>query len=324
VGKRYLLQVAVLVSGFMAVFSVYQACRGITPYVGCVSDRWGNVLGTFFGFWLVMGMGVFVDDLAHGRRWYAALFVVGFIGNLLGVLFFSGALFLVVYTILSLVIGIYWLLYLGPFVPKSVQLKLFILLFTVVVGLSVSLLYVFPHNPVAEKIRGAIPVDYFWHSLSETKNVRTSAAMKIWQDHPWVGVGPEGFRHFVGSVVNDKDWKLIETNQASVYNDTVQFLCEYGLLGFGLLFSSVVMLIVPLVYRVRLAWKYGVGGEESEGRFFLFRISPLVLTGTIAIGICALESLMGSPFRSPSVLLSWSIVLSMLPAFLPAKTQSSP
>ena len=152
--------------------------------------------------------------------------------------------------------------------------------------------------------------------------MRASAAMKIWQDHPWVGVGPDGFRHFVGSVVNDKEWKLISTNQAFAYNDTVQFLCEYGLLGFGLLFFSVIMLIVSVVYRLRLAWKYGVS-DKKGGRSFLFRLSPSVVTGALALGVCALESLMGSPFRAPCVLISWGIVLSILPAFLPAKASQA-
>ena len=54
-----------------------------------------------------------------------------------------------------------------------------------------------------------------------------------------------------------------------------------------------------------------------EGRFFLLRISPIVVSGVLATGAVFVESWFANPFRSPAVLLSWSVTLAALPGFLP-------
>jgi len=321
-GKRYLLQATVSLSGLLACYSVWRTSCGVEPYVAYAFGREGCALGAFFGFWLMLGMGVFADAMARGQRGFEMFFLLGVVGNLVGMLFFSKALLLVLYVALAFLLFLYWLCYLNVHVAKHVQLKLFLMSAVVMISLSVALIYVFPANPVSAKMQGLLSFERCWHSLAETKNIRTTAALKIWQDHPWVGVGVDGFQHFIGSVVNDKDWRLIKVDQPCVYNDSLQFLCEYGLLGFGLLFSSVITLLVPICHRTRIAWKMG-GLDENGSRLVLLRISPLVLTGVLATGACFLESWFGSPFRSSSVLMSWVIVLSMLPSFLPASARTA-
>ena len=321
-GKRYLLQAAVSFSGALATYSVWQACRVVEPQVGYAFGLEGCALGAFFGFWLILGMGVFAEALARGQRGLEIFFMLGVVGNLVGALFFSKAVMIVLYAVIAALLFFYWMTYLNAHVPKHVQLKLFLVSLVVVFGVAAALIYVFPENPVAGKVAGLFPLDQYWHALSETRQVRMTAAMKIWQDHPWVGVGADGVRHFVGSVVGDKDWHLLKVDSACVYNDCLQFLCEYGLLGFGLLLSATITLMVPVCYRARIAWKHG-DLDENERRIFLFRISPVVLTGVVATGVCFLESWIGSPFRSPSVLVSWVIVLAVLPDFMPANARTT-
>ena len=321
-GKRYLLQAAASFSGALAVYSVWLASHGVEPHAGYAIGREGCVSGVFFGFWLILGMGVFADALARGQRGLELFFMLGVVGNLLGALFFSTALDLVLYAVIAVLLFFYWMTYLNAHVPKYVQLKLFLVSLVVMVGVTVALTYVFPGNPVAGKVKGLLPLDRYWQVLSETRQVRMTAAVKIWQDHPWVGVGADGFRHFVGTVVGDKDWRLLKVDPSCVYNDCMQLLCEYGLLGFGLLLSAAVTLMVPICHRARVAWKCG-DIDDNEHRIFLFRISPVVLTGVIATGICFAESWFGSPLRSPSVLVSWVIVLAVLPDFLPASARAT-
>ena len=322
-GKRYLLQTAMLLSGALAVYSVWQACHSVEPYVGYAFGREWCALGAFFGFWLILGMGVFVEALAREQRGVEVFFALGVVGNLVGMLFFSKAFSMVLYAVIAFLLFFYWMAYLNTHVPKHVQLKLFFVSVVVLVSVTVALTYVFPGNPVEGKIKGLLPLEHSWHALAETREIRMNAALKIWQDHPWVGVGADGFHHFVGSVIGDKDWRLIKADQACVYNDSLQLLCEYGLLGLGLLLSAVITLMVPVCHRARIAWKCG-GRDENDSRIFLLRISPLVLTGVLATGICFLESWFGSPFRSPSVLVSWVFILSVVPDFLPASTRTAP
>ena len=322
VGKRLLLQTAVSISGVLASCSVWQACHGVEPYVGYAFGRTGCSLGAFFGFWLIIGMGVFADTLARRRRGGELYFLLGVVGNLVGALIFSKAWLLVSYAVIAFMLFFYWLWYLNALVPKHVQLKLFLVSVVVIVGVVAALAFVFPGNPVAEKLKGTLPLEQYWHTLAETRQLRMTAALKIWQEHPWTGVGADGFHHFVGSVIGEKEWRLIKADPSCVYNDCLQFLCEYGLLGLGLLLSAVGTLIVPVCFRARNAWKNG-SFEDNENRIFLFRISPLLLTGVIATSICFLESWFGSPLRSPGMLISWIIVLSMLPDFLPTSTRTT-
>lgn len=317
-GKRYLLQAAVLLCGCMAFFTVWQACHGVAPYIGYSLGRTGSAFGALFGFWLIMGMGVFVDAVARKQRGFTVFLALGCLCNLIGMFFFAKPLPLILYTVLAVSVFFYWLLYLHLNSPMHVQLKLFVASVVVMASVVVVIFYVFPENPVVEKLKGAVPVATYWHTLAETKELRANVALKIWQDHPWVGCGADGFRQFVGSVVGDKEWRLIKVDQSYVYNDCLQFLCEFGLLGFGLVLSAVVALLVPICYRTRKAWKNGEAGA-SGGKSVLLKISPLAITGILATGACFLESWFENPLHSPDVLISWSFVLAMLPAFLPAE-----
>jgi len=320
-GKRYLLQVAACVSGAMAIFFVWKASYGVEPY-GEYAVNGGDGIGIFFSLWLIMGMGAYVDALARQQRGSEGLFALGIVGNLVGMLYFAKILPLLISSILALLVFFYWFAYLGVCVPRNVKLKLFLVSFVVVISVATATIFVFPGNPVAVKVKSLQNIDVYWHGLSETKGLRTSSAMKIWQEHPWVGVGPDGFRQFVGTVISGKEWRLLKTDQACVYNDCVQFLCEYGLFGFLLLVSAIVTLMASICYRARIAWKQGPL-ENDCNNALLLRVSPLVFTGVLAVGLCFLESWFSCPFRTPSVSMSWVFVLAMLSGFLPANARKS-
>lgn len=316
--KRLLLQGLTGVSGAVAICAVWQACQGEEPYASLTFAQGAASLGTFFGFWLVLGLGVYVDATARFQRGTRPLFLFGVVGNLLGVLFFASALATAVYGMTAVLLFIYALIYVGPHVAKQVQLKLFLVSLVTVASVVVCLGFVFHGNPVLAKMKAALPADAYWEALSSVKNMRTVAALDIWQDHPWVGVGADGFRHFAGLAVAGKDWALMKNDPSCVYNDSLQFLCEFGVVGFGLLLAAVITLMVPICTRARIAWKYGVGGG-NDGRLFLLRLSPIALTGVLATLLCFFESWVANPFRSYGLLLSWTCVMAVLPAFLPAR-----
>ncbi len=315
--KRLLLQGLAGVSGAVALYSVWQACQGVGPDAAKTLMQGGVAsTGTFFGFWLLLGMGVFVDALARWQRRKVPLFLFGVLGNLLGMLFFAGVLALSVYAVTAVLLLIYWIVYVRPHVTSRAQLMLFLTSLVTLVSLTVLLVFVFPENPVAVKIKAAFPLAAYWDTLSGIKNIRTTSALGIWQEHPWMGVGADGFRHFAGLGVASKDWGLMKTDPDCVYNDCLQFLCEFGVVGGGLLLAAVITLMVPICYRARLVWQDGTHGE-NDGRRFLLRVSPIVLTGVLATLFCFLESWIAHPFRSYSLLLSWVCVMAVLPAFLP-------
>ena len=315
--KRLLLQVLAGASGCAALFSVVQACQKIQPFLSQTSGLEASAMGTFFGFWLLLGMGLFVDALSRGQRGCGLLYGFGFAGNLLGMFFFASALALTVYVFLACLLFFYWMVYLSPHVPKAVQLKLFLATLFLVSAAAVACVYLYPKNPVMDKLKAALPVTEYWSALSTRNKIRAEAAMAVWQEHPWVGVGADGFYHYVGQSVQTKDWAVIKNDQAYVYNDGLQFLCEYGVFGAGLLAALVITLLVPVCYRSRNLWENKLTDADG-GRLFLLRLSPIVVTGVLATAVCFLESWFSSPFRSAGLLLAWTCVMASMPAFLPA------
>jgi hypothetical protein len=320
--KRLLLQGLAGFSGLAAVWSVWQSCQGVAPAAVSAVTQGAAAQGTFFGFWMVVGLGVFVEGLSQGQRGMQGLFLLAVVGNLLGLLFFATAIALAGFATVLLLLFIYGIVYLRPHVPAQVRLKLFLASFVTVACTAVVLVFVFPENPVLAKMKGAFPFATHWDALISVKNVRTAAAWSVWKEHPWVGAGADGFRHFVGLAIAGKEWRVLKADPSCVYNDSVQFLCEFGVLGAGLLLSAVIALMVPICYRARLAWKRGAH-DENEGRVFLLRLSPVVLTGVLATFACFAESWIASPFRSHSLLLSWVCVMAALPAFLPTRALAS-
>lgn len=316
--KRLLLQVMSLGSGCFAVYAVTLASFKAEPFAGLACGEGMSALGAFCGFWLLVAMGVFADALERARRSAGSLFVFGVAGNLAGMLFFANVITAVVYAGLAVMLVFYWLIYLAPHVARHTQLKLFMASLLVLAVAVLSLAYLWPDNPVAHKISAALPFDTHLADLMATKNVRSQAAVKIWEDYPWTGVGADGFRHFIGLVISPKDWALVMDNKAYVYNDWLQALCEYGVMGCGLLLAAAVMMAVPAGYRARIAMLFGTD-DENDGRFYLLRISPIVFCGGLALLMSLLESFISGPLRSPAFLLSWTCVIASLSAFLPAQ-----
>ena len=209
-------------------------------------------VGTFFGFWLMLGIGLFIEARARDSHTPRLLFLLAGGGNLLGMLFFASPLMVVVFSVFSVILLLYGAIYLAPLVSKSVQLKLFVGTLFCVGGIAVSLVYLFPQNPVSAKLGSVWPVDAYWDALSARNSVRAEAAVTVWQQHPWTGVGADGFYHYVALAVKQEQWGLVEQDRALALSDGTQFLCEYGVFGAGLLLAAVIALLIPLCYRARL------------------------------------------------------------------------
>ncbi len=316
--KRALLQFLARASGAVAVVGVALALQGCEPYAALAAGGGLTSAGTFFGFWLLLGIGLFIEARSRDPHTPRLLFLLAGLGNLLGMLFFASPPMVVVFSVFAAMLLLYGTIYLAPLVPKSVQLKLFACTLFCVGGIAVSLGYLFPQNPVAEKLMGAWPVDAYWDALAARNSVRAEAAVTVWQQHPWAGVGADGFYHYVALAVKQEQWGLVEQDRALALSDGTQFLCEYGVFGAGLLLAAVVALLIPLCYRARLLWQHK-GHDAMSDRTFPFRLSPVVTTGVLAVVLCCLESFMASPFRMPALLLSWTCVLAAMPAFLPER-----
>jgi len=146
------------------------------------------------------------------------------------------------------------------------------------------------------------------------------SAWEMSRDYPAFGVGGWGFRQFVRFYVTPAELQKMVggKGQANVHNDILQFLAEHGLIGLGLLLAAVAVLLTPIF---RGSWRIMttpmVVDWDNPYCPPLRRVSAVIyaiLAGTMATVI---HSLIDLPFRSPAILITWSLCLACAPAFLP-------
>lgn len=138
------------------------------------------------------------------------------------------------------------------------------------------------------------PVKYSKEQSAE-KLWYMSAALDIWRHSPIFGIGggsySEYLRYYERPNSNqDKYIKTHEPGKANVHNDFIQYLCEFGIVGIGLLIATFVLLAAKIIKNK--AWKQG-----------------FVLFGLLGMSGVLIQSMIDVPFRNPSVIISFVIML---------------
>lgn len=316
--KRYLLQWLSSISGGLALLSIWQGIAGVAPYAELMEEPMSSSLGSFFGFWMVVGVGAFADSVTRKQRSTVIIYSLAIICNFAGVLYFAALPSLILYAVVSLLLLVYLGFYLSDSVSKIYFVKFLLVTIIMIASVLVLSTALLPQSAVTDKLGMTADISEYWNNLWMTKNIRSQAALEIWKESMWFGKGAEGFEHFLGTVLDDKSWSLIRLNKGLVYNDGLQMLCEFGLLGISILSALILTMIIPLCHRAHIAWVRQIR-ENHSGWSYLLQISPFVVTGVIATLCCLGESFVSSPYRLPSLLVSVFIVMLTMPSFLPSK-----
>lgn len=148
-------------------------------------------------------------------------------------------------------------------------------------------------------------------------------ATELLKDHPLFGCGGWGYRHLCREKMTDEEIRLLQMKGgANVHNDSLQFLVEHGVVGFGAMVALVVLLLVP----VCSVWKQ----QAKAARFMDVRRAPPKPTSLFALpapAFCILvacaatyvHSFGDCPLRSAAVLTLFYTMLAAIPGFLPKK-----
>ena len=142
--------------------------------------------------------------------------------------------------------------------------------------------------------------------------------MKIWEEAPWTGVGPQGFTHYLGTVIEDGDWKNIKEDRRYVWNDFIQFLCEWGVIGSGLLLAIIITWLIPLFVRLRNLFA-GHGGDSESLKDLFLSLDAYLVPGLVAVLTLLVYGWWSSLFQNPLTFLSWCFVLALVPGLLPSR-----
>ena len=313
-GKRKLFAVLGCVSGCIAVIMMFRT--GANP--GAVVPL---PVGFLFGFWAIVGMGSYLGVCQEPENTgiHPLLVILGIGANTVGGLYFSNVFWAAVLLFLILVFAIYGFFFLARR-SEAKQLMSYGCFFFLLSGGAILILgYFMPGNPIQRHFNFWMTVDLeeAWNVWSAAWRTRMDAALDIWKGHWGWGVGVDGFREFLGFSVTGKAWSAFKTDPGLVYNDCLQFLCEYGLSGFVLFLSAFLSLVIPVVFRSRsFLAQQGEAKGALDRRDFL-QLDPFFFTGAFAVVLGIVQAWFASPFHAPGYCLSWMMVLASLPVFLP-------
>ncbi len=275
---------------------------------GCVffaSFAYANHAAAYFVLTAALTAGLLFHELFRGgrnvRRWRVALLSCSMVSCLTGAnlsLSRAGVIMAWAFGLFSAAYGLArgWLLlppvgrvYLAAFVVAGVCIFYF-----VVSG--------FGEQSICKEFTAKAPTH---HALAPAlgkvnlelgdRGLLLGAAMEIWRDHRWLGVGGWGYRRLVAFHVPETSREdLRRAGKANVHCDFIQFLVEFGVAGFGLLLGALGWMV--LAVDCRGLWR-----------------DPLRLMCVIGLALVAVLSLIDLPFRCPAILYVWVLALAALP-----------
>lgn len=276
-----------------------------------------NHAGAFFCLVSAVNMGLLIRAMAAiDENNHPVLYSITLIFNILGAYFSLCRAAMILETVLIVVGLIYGCLYLMPRVGGGSITK--ILAATVVLFgcLGVMILRVGDFSREVNSIGKESMTTVY----GGDRKILADAAVKIWQDNPWPGVGGWGFRHTVALYVPKSQWKKLDEShgKANVHNDFLQFLCEHGAIGGGLMAAIVITIFVHLVWNLthmRRAFNQNLDRNST----WIGSVPPTVVMSIAGLTCTLVHSTIDLPFRSSAILITWFVILACLPGLIRLK-----
>ena len=276
-----------------------------------------NHAGTFFTMMTALGIGLLVRALGdpehrHDIGWLSlALFLnaAGIYGSLCRAAIVLGTLIIAT----GIVYGLVYLKVAGRLSTARLVAAAIIV---AAVATCAAIVAAVPGSPLKKEI-DTIDFSNLASVYKGDREELAEAAVDIWKDHQWTGVGGWGFRRYVGLYMSPERWDYLqESGRANVHNDALQFLCEHGMIGFGLIVALAVALIAHALIRLP-GIKRELNAVTGRPRPWFWSVSPCVWSVFAAAAVMAVHSTVDLPFRSIANTLVWFAILACLPGFMP-------
>lgn len=327
--KLRLLNTMALLSGVLAVISLFQYATGrplllwgapnVPPRYG-IFDHVGFA-GTYFGMMMLLTGGLLTESMTSqtGVVWRRILFVLLML-NLVAATFtlsYPALFFVWGGALIGLVLLCHHVL---PTMRGAARLKFLAILLVTAGALAFLHFVAYPENAIHAKVNALFTGKVAHSGWAAEHRTLGTAALRIFRAHPIYGVGTWGFGHMLGQVLRDDDWRHIaEPNQEAqtCFSDPLQFLCELGVVGSGLLAAILVLLLIPVLRRIYAILRTRAVTAKDMPAARPRIISPVAAGIVMALIGALIVSLFEMPFRNPLVLLTWSMLLAALPALLP-------
>ncbi|MEX2608152.1 MAG: O-antigen ligase family protein [Kiritimatiellia bacterium] len=132
---------------------------------------------------------------------------------------------------------------------------------------------------------------------------QVEAAWLMWLDHPWYGVGGWGYRYLLAEYLPMESWRLMMgKGKANVHHDLMQFLVEFGLIGFSLLTG---VFLPTLLQHIRNVFRRPLLDQSVWA-------NPLRICAFWGLLILLADSQIDIPLRSPAVFIHGILLFYLL------------
>lgn len=274
-----------------------------------------NHAGSFFLLMSAVNMGLLIralaalDDINH-PIFYSITLVL----NILAVYFSLCRAAIVLETILLVFGLVYGGIYLFPRIGKAGIAKILaaaVVIFGCLAGVCMN-----SGSDFAKEVR-TITWDNIVniHGVGDRK-LLSNAAVEILKDNPWQGVGGWGFKDHVGLYVPESQWGVLKSRgKANVHNDFLQFLCEHGAIGAGLIFAMAIAVFIHLIFNLA-HMKRRFNQDTDRDASWVGSLPPTVVMSLAGLVGVLVHCTVDLPFRSTAILISWFAILACLPQMI--------
>jgi len=344
-GKRVLLETicwnaaALAVLGFIQLWTGTDSILWMTPMPAYFFSTFGypNFAGAFFTLTFAVSFGIWFQQMTESSKLFSKNIQIileppsKFQANKMlipTVLCLAAAIAtlsraaILLCVVLVIVFVVYGLLY--TWWRMQIGLRVMVVASIVAVLFStMALFFAFKLEDLKREIR-TINIEAVTERVSGEGYYHARVAKEIWRDYPVYGVGGWGYPAYLEAYVTP-DERLQLIGGANVHNDSLQFLAEQGVVGFGLMVLFGVTLCVVMwwqviaFYRAKRAWAKNRKLKSINWFYLIPPPTVAVWAGTTAT-VC--HSLGDLPFRTPAVLVVWLLAFVCATGWIPASVKS--
>ncbi len=275
-------------SAIVLCIALFSGHKATMAFSGCsVVDA--TYLGNAFGLYLAASPIALVG--AFERKWKRAmpLLIVAMSGCGVGLYVFSPDFVIISYSVATLVVLAFSLLYAQKKISGLVVPKCSAFIF-----ISACAGYLLVTGLVPEEVKSARFAwlfedggKIFSDSFLSARDVLSGIASAVWKDRPWNGSGLGSFGVDIRFLAKSEDWRLLAPGQAGALNGWWQIVAERGITG-------TILFVSPLFF---LAWTYVIRALAAFGNVIAKRrlssiatfhplcwLGPVVVAVTVACG----------------------------------------
>ena len=331
-GRTLLLKFLVAVSALLALYGLV---RGFSAKGRIGAEAFATLpdpitAGIYFFMHFCVASALYVQEVGaeiRDRIQVHALFI-GCVLNFAGALFSLSCLSIALSAAALVLLFIYGAVYLANRLPTADKMRM-MAGGLILVGLIAFLHFVaYPRNPIhacTEKILSGQ-----WETPEEKaeRGVLAAVAKRMFKANAVHGVGTWGYAEpsCFGKYMADDDWEALSnpnSTPSTCGNDSLQFLAEYGCVGFAVLALPYLIVFGTALGRLALEFRPRIrkskdseSSSENESRPFTERLPPLAFALLLAIVVPFAISFRFSVFRYPLVLYTWTLFISILPTLI--------